>query len=122
MWEYSETVKDHYTNPRNIGMMEDANLIGYAGGMGCGDALTLFLKISEDEIVEKASFLVFGCGPAVASGSILTEMIIGKHLEELPKITNKDIVKALDGLPPEKVHCSIMCEDVIAYALSEYKK
>lgn len=121
MWEYSDKVKDHYMNPRNVGTLEDANAIGYAGSMACGDAVTLFLKFDDKDVVVDAKFLAFGCGSAVAAASMLTEIVIGKHIDELEQITNKDIVDALDGLPPEKVHCSVMCKEVLEYAINEYK-
>lgn len=122
MWEYSEKVKEHYRNPKNVGMMEDANAVGYAGSLNCGDAVTLFLKIDEQEKVFDAKFLAFGCGSAVAATSILTEIIIGKNIDELIKITNQDIVDALDGLPDSKIHCSVMCKEVLEYAIIDYKK
>lgn len=122
MWEYSEKVKDHYRYPRNVGMMEDANAIGYAGSLVCGDAITLFLKIDEHNKVIAAKFLAYGCGSAVAASSILTEMVIGKTLEELKQITNKDVSDELDGLPPEKMHCSVLCKEVLEYAINEYEK
>ena len=122
MWEYSEKVKEHYRNPKNVGMLEDANAVGYAGSLNCGDAVTLFLKIDEQEKVSNAKFLAFGCGSAVAATSILTEIIIGKHIDELIKITNQDIVDALDGLPDSKIHCSVMCKEVLEYAIFDYKK
>ena len=121
MWEYSDKVQDHYRNPRNVGMMEDANAVGYAGSLTCGDAITLFLKFDEQDIVTAAKFLAFGCGSAVAVASILTEIVIGKHVDELAKITNQDIVDALDGLPEAKIHCSVMCKEVLEYAIREYK-
>jgi len=122
MWEYSEKVKDHYKNPRNAGMLEDANAVGYAGSLACGDAITLFLKINEEDKVVDAKFLAFGCGSAVAAASMLTEIIIDKYINELVKITNQDIVDALDGLPPEKIHCSVMCKEVLDCAINDYKK
>lgn len=121
MWNYSKTVEEHYKNPRNIGIMEDADTIGYAGSLACGDAITLFLKFDKEKKVEKASFLAYGCGSALAAGSIMTEIIIGKSLKELENLTNEDIVQALGGLPPEKIHCSVMCKEVVEYALKEYK-
>ena len=120
MWEYSEKVKDHYRNPRNVGMMEDANAIVYAGSLVCGDAITLFLKFDENDKVIAAKFLAYGCGSAVAASSILTEMVIGKTLKELKQISNKDVSDALDGLPPEKMHCSVLCKEVLDYAINEY--
>lgn len=122
MWEYSDKVKDHYRNPRNVGMMEDADKIGYAGSIVCGDAITLFLKFDENQKVAAAKFLAYGCGSAVAAASILTEIVIGKSVDELAKITNQDIVDALDGLPEAKIHCSVLCKEVLDYAISEYNK
>jgi NifU-like protein len=122
MWEYSDKVKDHYMNPRNAGMLEDANAFGYAGSLACGDAVTLFLKFDEKKNVVDAKFLAFGCGSAVAAASILTEIVIGKDIVELTKITNQDIVDALDGLPDSKIHCSVMCQEVLESAISYYKK
>lgn len=119
MWEYSETVKEHYKNPKNVGSIENADAIGEAGALACGDALKLYLKI-ENDIVVDAKFQTFGCGSAVASSSMLTEMIIGKHLDEVKKITNKDIIEKLGGLPPEKTHCSVMGREALEDALKNY--
>jgi len=119
MWEYSETVKEHYKNPKNVGSIENPSAIGEAGALACGDALKLYLKI-ENDIVVDAKFQTFGCGSAVASSSMLTEMIIGKPLEEVKKITNKDIIEKLGGLPPEKTHCSVMGREALEDALNNY--
>ena len=119
MWDYSEKVMDHYRNPRNVGSIDDADAVGIAGSLTCGDQLKIYLKI-KDNIVTDAKFQTFGCGSAVASSSILTEMIIGKSVDEVRKITNKDIADELGGLPPEKMHCSVMGYEALEDALKKY--
>ena len=120
MWDYSEKVMDHYRNPRNVGKIDDADAVGLAGSLACGDQLKIYLKI-KDGIVTDAKFQTFGCGSAVASSSILTEMIIGKPIDEVRKITNKDIADQLEGLPPEKMHCSVMGYEALEDALKGYE-
>ena len=121
MWEYSDKVLDHYRNPRNVGKIDDADIVGEAGSLACGDSLKLYIKL-DGNIIKDAKFQTFGCGSAVASSSIQTEKIIGKTLEEVKKITNKDIADALGGLPQEKMHCSVMGQEALEDALKKYYK
>ncbi len=119
MWEYSDKVKEHFKNPKNVGSIENADAIGEAGALSCGDKLKLYLKI-DNNIITDAKFQTFGCGSAVAASSVLTELIIGKSIDEARKITNKQIAEALDGLPPEKMHCSVMGREALEDALKNY--
>lgn len=119
MWDYSEKVMEHYRNPKNVGEIENPTVVGEAGSLVCGDMLKLYLKINNDNVVEDAKFQTFGCGSAVASSSILTEMIIGKTVDEIKKITNKDIANELGGLPPQKMHCSVMGQEALEDALKK---
>ena len=119
MWEYTQKVKEHFKNPKNVGEIENADAIGEAGALSCGDKLKLYLKI-ENNVITDAKFQTFGCGSAVAASSILTEMLIGKTIEEAKKITNKQIADELGGLPPEKMHCSVMGREALEDALKKY--
>jgi nitrogen fixation NifU-like protein len=117
---YSEKVMDHFTNPRNVGEIENADGVGQVGNPKCGDIMKMYLKI-ENNIITDAKFKTFGCGAAVATSSMATELIKGKTIEEASKITNKAVLEALDGLPPVKVHCSVLAEEAIAAAIRDYK-
>jgi len=116
---YSEKVMDHFRNPRNVGVIEDANAIGEVGNAKCGDIMKMYLKI-EDGIIEDVKFETFGCGSAIASSSMATEMIKGKPVEEAAQLSNKAVAEALDGLPDYKMHCSVLAEEAIKSALEDY--
>ena len=116
---YSEKVMDHFRNPRNVGVIEDANAIGEVGNAKCGDIMKMYLKI-ENGIVADVKFETFGCGSAIASSSMATELIKGKPLSEVKQLTNKAVAEALDGLPAYKMHCSVLAEEAIQSALEDY--
>lgn len=116
---YSEKVMDHFTNPRNVGTIEDADGIGEVGNAKCGDIMKIFLKI-KDGIIEDVKFSTFGCGSAIASSSMATEMIKGKPLSDALELTNKAVVEALDGLPAHKIHCSVLAEEAVKAAIKDY--
>ena len=118
---YSEKVMDHFRNPRNVGVIEDANGIGEVGNAKCGDIMKMYLKI-EDGIVKDVKFETFGCGSAIASSSMATELIKGKPISEVKELTNKAVAEALDGLPDYKMHCSVLAEEAIQSALEDYEK
>lgn len=118
---YSEKVMDHFSNPRNVGELANADGVGQVGNPKCGDIMKMYLKI-DDNVITDAKFKTFGCGAAVATSSMATELVKGKTVEEALKITNKAVAEALDGLPPEKMHCSNLAEEAITAAIEDYKR
>ena len=118
---YSEKVMDHFTNPRNVGEIADASGVGTVGNAKCGDIMRIYLKI-ENGIIEDVKFKTFGCGAAIATSSMATEMVKGKSIEEAMKLTNTAVAEALDGLPPVKMHCSLLAEQALKEALEDYFK
>jgi len=116
---YSEKVMDHFANPRNVGTIDDADGVGEVGNAKCGDIMKMYIKVNEGVITD-VKFQTFGCGAAVATSSMATELIKGKSIDEALKLTNKAVVEALDGLPPAKLHCSVLAEEAIKSAISDY--
>ena len=119
--EYSEKVMDHFSNPRNVGEIEDAAGVGTVGNAKCGDIMRMYLDI-EDDVIKDAKFKTFGCGAAIATSSMATELVKGKTIKEAMEVTNKAVMEALDGLPPVKIHCSLLAEEAIHAALWDYSK
>ena len=118
---YTDKVMDHFTSPRNVGVIEDADGIGEVGNPKCGDIIRFYIKV-EDDIITDVKFKTYGCGAAIATSSIATEMIKGKSIDEALNLTNKAVVEALDGLPAQKIHCSVLAEEAINAAIEDYKK
>ena len=121
MGPYSEKVMDHFMEPRNMGDIKDADAVGTVGNPACGDVMRLYIKVDGDKITE-AKFKTFGCGAAIATSSMATEMIKDKSLEDAEKITNEAVAEALDGLPPNKMHCSVLAQEAIEAAIKNYKE
>lgn len=117
---YSETVMDHFEHPRNVGKMEDADGIGEVGNAKCGDIMRMYIKVDDNGIITDVKFITFGCGSAIASSSMATEMIKGKPISEALKLSNKAVVEALNGLPPHKLHCSVLAEEAVRAAVKDY--
>jgi nitrogen fixation NifU-like protein len=118
---YSEKVMEHFMNPRNVGEIEDADGVGEVGNPVCGDLMTIYIKV-KDNVISDIKFKTFGCGAAIATSSMVTELVKGKTIEEALKITNKDVAEELDGLPPVKMHCSLLAEEGLKAAIKDYRK
>ena len=120
--QYSEKVMDHFTNPRNVGEIENAEGVGTVGNAKCGDIMKIYLKIDDNDVITDCKFKTFGCGAAIATSSMATELIKGHTVEEALKLTNDVVVEALEGLPPVKVHCSVLAEEAVKSAIADYYK
>lgn len=119
---YSEKVLDHFQNPRNVGEIPDADGVGMVGNAKCGDIMQMFIKVNDDEVIEDVKFKTFGCGAAIATSSMATELIKGKRIEDALNLTNSAVVEALEGLPPVKIHCSVLAEEAVKAAVDDYRK
>ena len=117
---YTEKVLDHFEHPRNVGALDDANGVGMVGNAKCGDIMLMFLKVNDDGIIEDVGFKTFGCGAAIATSSMATELIKGKSIEEALQLSNSAVVEALEGLPPQKIHCSVLAEEAVRAAIADY--
>ena len=119
---YSEKVMDHFMNPRNVGEIEDASGVGEVGNAKCGDIMKIYIKVDENEVITDVKFKTFGCGAAIATSSRATEMVMGKTVDEALKITNEMVTESLGGLPPVKLHCSVLAEEALHAAIADYRK
>ncbi len=119
---YTEKVLDHFQNPRNMGEIKDYNGMGMVGNAKCGDIMQMFIKVNDDGIIEDVGFKTFGCGAAVATSSMATEMIKGKSVDDALQLSNAAVVEALEGLPPQKIHCSVLAEEAVKAAVDDYRK
>ncbi len=119
---YTEKVLDHFEHPRNVGQLPDYNGVGMVGNAKCGDIMQMFIKVNEENVIEDVSFKTFGCGAAIATSSMATEMIKGKSVDEALKLSNAAVVEALEGLPPQKIHCSVLAEEAVKAAIEDYQK
>ncbi len=120
--QYSDKVMDHFTNPRNVGEIEDAQGVGVVGNAKCGDIMKMYLAIDENDVISDCKFKTFGCGAAIATSSMATELIKGRTVKEALELTNSAVVEALDGLPPVKIHCSVLAEEAVKAAIADYYK
>ncbi|HBS93167.1 MAG TPA: Fe-S cluster assembly scaffold protein NifU [Firmicutes bacterium] len=119
---YSEKVMDHFQNPRNVGVLPDANGVGEVGNIRCGDIMKLYIKVGENEVIEDIKFQTFGCGAAIATSSMITEIVKGMPISEAEKVSNRQVAEELDGLPPVKMHCSNLAADALKAAIEDYRK
>lgn len=118
---YNDRVMNEFANPKNVGFIEDADAVGKVGNASCGDIMEISLKIDENEVITDAKFRTFGCAAAIATSSVATQMVIGKTVDEALDLKNKDVVEELEGLPPQKIHCSVLAEEAIKEAIKDYK-
>ena len=118
---YTERVLDHFQNPRNAGELTNANGVGMVGNAKCGDIMQMFIRVNDDDIIEDVKFKTFGCGAAIATSSMATELVKGKSVSEALQLTNAAVVEALEGLPPQKIHCSVLAEEAIKAAIEDYE-
>ncbi|MGI6108789.1 MAG: Fe-S cluster assembly scaffold protein NifU [Eubacteriaceae bacterium] len=119
---YTEKVMENFTNPKNVGEIEEANAVGQVGSPACGDIMKMSMKINDDGIIEDVKFKTYGCGAAIATSSVATEMIKGKSVDEARKLTNDEVIEQLGGLPPQKIHCSVLAAEAIQAALEDWEK